>query len=129
MLLEKALRHELNAIAEINGKIYPTNAPEGKNKAPYLVYVSESTPLKDLNGTKNSVDSYVLLNILSGSYGEMKDITQKVKKLVNTFPFRSIGVNGPYIEDITIETTAETYENELELYRGIIPFKISYKEE
>lgn len=128
MLLEKALRYELNKINEISGKIFPTNAPQGK-KPPYLVYVSESTPLKDLNGTKENIDSYVLLNILCESYSEMKDVTRKVRKLINTFPFRSIGENGPYIEDLTAETTAETYENELELYRGIIPFKISYLEE
>ncbi len=59
----------------------------------------------------------------------MKAITQKVKQLIRTFPLRSIGVDGPYIEDLTIETSAETYENELQLYRGIIPFSINYKEE
>lgn len=126
--MEKALRKELNDIAEINNKIFPTNAPQGKT-APYLVYVTESTPLKDLNGTKANIDSYVLLNVLCGSYSEMKELTEKVKKLVNTFPFRRIGIGGPYIEDLTVETTTETYENELELYRGIIPFKISYMEE
>lgn len=126
--MEKALRNELNQIPQITNKIYPLNAPKGK-KAPYLVYISYSRPMKDLDGTKSDINSDVLLNIFSDSYSEMKDLTKKVKKLIDTFLFRNIGEQGPYIEDLTIEKITETYESELELYRGIIPFNICYKEE
>lgn len=128
ILLEKALRYELNKIAELNNKIFPTNAPEGQ-ESPYLVYMSNSSSLKDLDGIKNNVDSDVLLNVLCKSYSEMKDLSKKVKALIKTFPLKVIGNDGPYIEDLTIDTITETYENELKLYRGIIPFRISYKEE
>lgn len=127
--MEIALRHELNKIPILENKIYPTNAPQDQ-KAPYLVYIVQSTPLKNLDGyVSNHVDSHVLLNILCDSYAQMKQLTKTVKMIVNTFPFRSIGVDGPFIEDLTFDPTAETYENELKLYRGIIPFTISYKEE
>lgn len=126
--MEKALRHKLNTIPELKDKIYPTNAPEGE-KAPYLVYMARKRSLKDLDGITRDRECNVMLNILCNSYSEMKDITKKVEDLVITFPLRVIGVNGPYIEDLTMDETSETYENELKLYRGIIPFKICYKEE
>lgn len=126
--MEIALRQELNNITVLTNNIYPTNAPKDK-KAPYLVYIVQSTPLKDLDGyEENDVESHVLLNIFGNSYSEMKELTKTVKGIVKTFPFRSIGSAGPYIEDLTFDATAETYENELNLYRGIIPFTISYKE-
>lgn len=126
--MEKALRNELNKIPEITNKVYPMNAPKGK-KTPYLVYISYSKPMKDLDGTKSDINSDILLNVFSESYSEMKNLTKKVKKLIETFPYRNIGEHGPYIDDLTIERTTETYESELELYRGIIPFNICYKEE
>lgn len=127
--MEIALRQELNNISALTNKIFPTNAPQGR-AAPYLVYVVQSTPLKDLNGYEgNDVESHVLLNVFGNSYSEMKDLTKTVKGIVKTFPFRKIGTAGPHIEDLTFDATAETYENELNLYRGIIPFTISYKEE
>jgi hypothetical protein len=126
--MEKALRYELNKIPELTNKIYPTNAPEGE-KGPYLVYITKKTPGKDLNGITKDRKSYVMLNVLSNTYSSMKDITKKVEDLIITFPLRIIGESGPYIEDLTIDEISETYESELKLLRGIIPFTICYKEE
>ncbi|MEH7391771.1 hypothetical protein [Bacillus sp. JJ1474] len=126
--MEKALRYEFNKIVEIKDNIYPTNAPKGK-KAPYLVYLSNRSPLKDLDGTKSNIDGEILLNILCESYFEMKDLSSKVERLLKTFPLRRIGDNRIYIDDLTIETISETYESELSLYRGIITFKLNYMEE
>jgi hypothetical protein len=126
--LEKALRDELNKIPEINNKIYPTNAPEGE-KAPYLVYMTRKRPGKDLNGITKDRECYVMLNVLCNSYDQMKNITKKVEELVITFPLRNIGQEGLYVQDLTMDETTETYEPELKLQRGLIPFKIKYKEE
>ena len=127
--MEKALRQEMNNIPALTNKIFPTNAPQGRT-APYLVYVVQSTPLKDLNGyEEGDLESHVLLNVFGNSYSEMKELTKTVEGIVKTFPFRSIGSSGPFIEDMTFDATAETYENELNLYRGIVPFTINYKEE
>lgn len=127
--METALRHEINTnISELKDKIFPTNAPEGQ-KAPYLVYMTRKRPLKDLDGITKDRESYVMLNILCNSYAEMKDLTKKVEDLVITFPLRTIGKDGLYVQDITIDDITETYEDQLKLQRGIIPFKICYKEE
>jgi hypothetical protein len=126
--VETALRYELNKIPELNNKIFPTNAPEGQ-KAPYLVYIVRKRPLKTLEGMTKDRECNVMLNILGVSYASMKAITKKVEDLVITFPLRVIGEGGPFIEDLTMDETSETYENELRLQRGIIPFQICYKEE
>lgn len=126
--LEKALRYELNIIPELTNKIFPTNAPEGE-KAPYLVYMTRKKLLKVLDGHTKDREAYVMLNILCNSYAEMKEITSKVENLIISFPLRKIGGNGPYVQDITLDEITETYENELKLQRGIIPFKICYEEE
>ena len=126
--METALRYELNKIPEINNKIFPTNAPEGQ-KAPYLVYIVRKRPLKTLDGMTKNRECNVMLNILGGSYESMKNITKKVEDLVISFFSRAIGENGLFIEDLTMDESTETYESELKLQRGIIPFKIRYKEE
>lgn len=126
--MERALRYELNKIPELTNRLFPTNAPEGQ-EPPYLVYMTSKRPLKDLNGTTKDRECHVMLNILCGSYAQMKDLTKKVEDLVITFPLRTIGQNGPYIQDITLDDITEIYEPELKLQRGIIPFKICYEEE
>lgn len=126
--MEIALRYELNQISEITNKIFPTNAPEGQ-KPPYLVYMVRKRPLKTLEGITKDRECNVMLNIFGGSYFEMKSITKKIEDLIITFPLRVIGDNGLYVQDLTIDEMSETYENELKLQRGIIPFKICYREE
>lgn len=126
--MERALRYELNRIKELSNKIYPTNAPKGQ-KPPYLVYLTRKRRLKDLNGHTNSIERYVLLNIFGESYSDMKTITESVENTLLTLIHKNIGTSKLYIEDLTIDEITETYENELDLYRGIIPLKIYYKEE
>lgn len=125
--LERALRYELNKIPEINNKIYPTNAPEGK-EPPYLVYIlSRYKELKSLDGFENSIEASYLLNILAKSYDEMKGLTKKVRETILTFLQREIGINGIYISDLSINNVSEIYEHELKLYRGIIDVTFYYE--
>lgn len=128
-MIEQALRYELSKISELENKIYPTNAPE-LQKAPYLVYVSSNRYTKDLNGFINHGVCHLILNILCNSYSQMKDITKKVENEIKKFPMTRIGKeNNIYIQDISIENTTETYEEQLGLQRGIIPLTIYFKEE
>jgi len=125
--MEKALRYELNKIAEINNKIYPTNAPEGK-APPYLVYILSSYKrIKTFEGRTNSTDSSYLLNILAGSYSEMKSLTEKVEDCINSFLQNEVGNEGIYISDLTVHNISEQYEHELKLYRGIIDVTFYYE--
>ena len=126
--MDKALRFELNKISEFNNKIFPANAPENQ-KSPYLVYIkSNYKQLKTLEGLKNDTDVSYLLNILSGSYEQLQELTKKVRKQLLTFPLSRIGEENIFIQDMTINNIAETYESELKLYRSIIDIDFSYKE-
>lgn len=128
MGLEKALRYELNRIGEIANKIYPTNAPEGQ-KPPYLVYILSSyRQMKTLDRIENDVKVSYLLNILASSYEEMKRITKKVKDTAIGFQARQIGMENIQVGDVTINNVTETYESELQLYRGIIDVTFWIKE-
>ncbi|MCR1822000.1 hypothetical protein [Terrisporobacter muris] len=127
-MIEQALRYELNKINELENKIFPTNAPEGQ-KAPYLVYISNNKYLKDLDGVTKDRECYLILNVLCNSYSEMKNITKKIENIINKFPLTRIGKENLYIQDITLSDISESYEEQLKLQRGIIPFTIYYKEE
>jgi hypothetical protein len=126
--MDKALRFELNKIPELTNKIYPTHAPEG-DKGPYLVYIKSNYKNgKTLDGATNNTEVSYLLNVLSSSYSQAVAITEKVKKQLLTFPLRTIG-NDVFINDMTIQNIAQTYEHELGLNRTIIEVDFSYKEE
>ena len=127
-MIEKALRYELNKVSELENKIFPMNAPEGK-KPPYLVYITRKKPLKDLDGVTEDRECYLILNILCSSYLEMKDITKKIEDIIIKFPLKSIGKENLYIQDIDITDISESYEEQLKLHRGIITFTVYYKEE
>lgn len=125
--MRKDLVKELNKIVSITNKIYPTNAPQGI-KVPYLVYMVKERTGKTLDGYNDSKEANIMLNIMTSSYSEMVDLTEEVENLVKTFPHRNIG-ESTYIEDITLEETSDTYESELQVFRGIIPFTIYFKED
>lgn len=127
-MIEKALRYELNKVSELENKIFPMNAPEGQ-KPPYLVYITRKKLLKDLDGATEDRECYLILNILCSSYSQMKYITKNIEDIIVKFPLKSIGEENLYIQDIDITDISESYEDQLKLHRGIIPFTVYYKEE
>lgn len=125
--MRKDLVKELNKIVSIKNKIYPTNAPQGI-KAPYLVYMVKERGNKTLDGYNDSKEANIMINIMANSYSEMVDLTNDIENLVKNFPHRNIG-ESTYIEDIMIDETSDLYESELQVFRGIIPFTIYFKED
>lgn len=125
--MESALRYELvQAIPELKGNIYPTNAPEGATK-PYLVYTRINTEkIKTLEGMTNKEYLSFMFSIMATKYGDMKRITKKVESLLISLPGTTMGKF--YIEDIDINNVTEQYEHELKVNRGIIDFTIYFEE-
>jgi hypothetical protein len=124
MDFEEALRAELSSIIEINNKVFPLNAPEG-TLAPYIVYVSsEGLQEKTLDGYLDSKEIECEINILHSGYGSMKALTKEVLSKILSFQGRVIGLEGPYIHDLTYEKPAEIYENEVSLYRSVLEIKV-----
>lgn len=125
--MEVALRSLIeNNISELKDEIYPTNAPEGHSK-PYLVYTRINTDkVKTLEGFTGQEYLSFMFSIMATRYGDMKRVTKKVEKLLESLPQTTI--DGFFIEDIDINNVHEVYEHELRVNRGIIDFTIYFKE-
>lgn len=126
--METALRHELiQAIPELNDKIYPTNAPEGAT-GPYLVYARINTNIiKTLEGYTNKEAISYMFSIMATKYGDMVRVRKQVENLLKGMIQREIGSTSKfYIEDLDIKPGIETYEHELKVNRGIIDFTIYF---
>lgn len=129
MTFESALVQELRSIERLEGRIYPLFAPEANkhNGIPYLIYgSSEGLRDKSLNGYMNSKEVRGELNIIAERYSEMKAITKEVIALLVSFEGRQIGVDGPYISEVSYQMPVEMYENQPDLYRSSIEFSIFY---
>lgn len=125
-MLEEALLEELNKIQEFKGDIYPTNIPEG-TKPPMLIYIlSNYNQVKTLSGPLDNEDKSILFNVLCKKYGQMKELTDVVKHIITGFSGKRIGSQQIYIQDVQLLGIAESFENEIKLYRGIIDVKFYY---
>ncbi len=127
-MIEQALRYEIEqAIPEISGEIYPTNAPETSSK-PYLVYSRIQTrKIKTLEGYTNKQALSFMFSIMATKYSDMTSLTKKVEDLLMSMMKQNIGENKEiYVEDIDINNIDETYEFNLKVNRGIIDFTIYF---
>jgi len=125
--MEVALRNFIeNNIPELEGEIYPTNAPEGSQK-PFLVYARINTKkVKTLEGLTGKEYLSYMFSVMATKYKDMKSLTKKVEDLLASLPGQTIG--NYYIEDIDINNVTEQYEHELKVNRGIIDFTIYFEE-
>lgn len=126
--MEIALRNLIeNNVSELEGELYPTNAPEGHAK-PYLVYARvDTTKIKTLEGFTGKEYLSYMFSIMATRYSDMKKITNKVEKLLESLP--QTYIDNFYIEDVNINNVHEVFEHELKVNRGIIDFTIYFKEE
>jgi hypothetical protein len=117
-------------VPELDGEIYPTNAPKTASK-PFLVYTKHgSNKIKTLDGFVNTGINNYIFNIIAKRYETMKSLTQRVDDLLKTLAQRTIGENGiKFVDDIEIHNISETHEHELHggVERGIIDFTIYYR--
>lgn len=126
MNFDEALRDELGSISELINRVFPLKAKEGM-KAPYIVYVSsEGIQDKSFQGYLDSKTVDCEINILHDSYGNMKSLTKEVLAKIISFQDRSIGENGPFIQNVTYERPVELYEKEISLYRCVIDIKVRF---
>lgn len=124
--METALRYELiQAIPELNNKIYPTNAPEGA-LGPYLVYARINTDkVKTLEGYTDKEAISYMFSVMAVKYSDMVRVRKQVEGLLIGMIKREIGSTTKFfIEDININNIDEQYEHELGVNRGIIDFTI-----
>lgn len=109
-----------------NNKVYPTNAPEGE-KTPYLVYFYKEVEGKDLDGYDGLYTSNIVLNIMDKSFSEANSKKEVLKRMLKHLTNTKLGVF--FIQEVSFEESEIVYENELKIYRGIVPITIYFEED
>lgn len=119
MNFEQSLVFELSSIPGLSGKIYPGQAPE--KVIPYIVYLS-SVGLKDknLDGYMESRRVALELNVVATRYADMRQYTESAIDKLISFERRVIGVDGPFIRELTYEPPAELFEDAIKSFRSVI---------
>lgn len=109
-----------------NNKVYPTNAPEGES-TPYLVYFHRETENKTLEGYDGLYTANIVLNVFTKTFSEANSKKEILKKILKHLTDAKLGVF--FIQEISLEEIEVIYENQLKIYRGIIPATIYFEEE
>lgn len=109
-----------------NNKVYPTNAPEGE-QTPYLVYFYREIENKTLDGYNGLYTANIVLNVFTKTFSEANSKKEILEIMLKHLTDTRLGVF--FIQEISLEETEVIYENQLKVYRGIIPATIYFKEE
>lgn len=122
--IEILLKNELSKVELLNGNIYPLCVPESV-KAPYIAYAHAGGEYgKDLQGYDGTQSSIYEINILSSKYSQLKLIERNVFTVLKTFIGKKL--NDSYIQDISIGSPREQYEESIKLQRANIEFTVFY---
>jgi hypothetical protein len=126
MNFEEALVVELSTIPDLINKIFPLMAPEG-TKPPFIVYVSsEGIPDKTLQGYLSSKEVFCEIHVVHSNYGSVKNLSKQVLAKIQTFYGRAIGIDGPFIQNVTYDKPVEVYEKEVSLYRSSFDLTVKF---
>jgi hypothetical protein len=128
---DAALAQELKSIASLSKRVFPLTSPEkpASIKEPYLIYgSSEGVRSKAIGeGYLSGKSVRGELNVVAPRYGNMKSITAEVIDKLISMEQRVIGVDGPYIQEMTYSAPVELYEEAPGLYRCVIDFEVYYE--
>jgi hypothetical protein len=123
---EEALTAELTMVEGLDNKVFPLNAKEG-TVPPYIVYLSsEGVQDKSFDGYLITKEVECEINILHSTYREMKGLTKVVLEKILSFQGRTIGEDGPRIQNLSYEKPIELYEKEIKQYRSVIDVKFKF---
>lgn len=130
-VFEEALINELQSITEIGNRVYPSSAPEKvrNESVPYIILISSyGVKTKSLDGYRDGKRVPVELNVITTRYEQLKSITQKVMHLLENMEGRVIGLDGPFIQELTYLAPVEIYESAPKLHRCLIDFNVFFEE-
>jgi len=125
LTFEEALVAELESVSGLSGKVFPLNAAEG-TKPPYLIYISsDGLPDKTLTGYTESKTIPLEINIICRTYTDLKSLTPAVLAKIRSFQRRTIGMDGPYVQDVAYDEPVELLEPQVMWYRSNFDLRIS----
>jgi len=127
---EEALTAELKTIVALNGRVFPLEAPEEPFDltSPYLIFgSSEGIRTKDLStGYQAGKSVQGELNVMAPRYADMKSIMNSVIDKIISFQSREIGVDGPFVQEVTYREPVEMFEDKPKLYRSVVEFEVYF---
>ncbi|MBD0381286.1 tail completion protein gp17 [Paenibacillus sedimenti] len=126
---EEAMTEEFETITALGGRVYPVFAPEANagQGVPYLIYTSSAgVRTKTQDGYQTGREVRGELNVITARYADLKTLVNAVIEKFISFAQRSIGTDGPYIQEVTYEQPVELYEPEPKLHRCVIEFEVYY---
>lgn len=123
MTFEEGLYNGLKSI--VSNRIYPMTAPQD-SEVPYMIYsLGQTVRPNELDGFRNLIEQQFQLDTFHTNYGSLKSIHSSIISTLKTFNNSTVGV---YVQEITIDTEAISYEPSVEKHRGTIEFTVHYEE-
>lgn len=110
-------------------RVSPLKSPEYTNSNTSAFVIFSSTygiQSKSLNGYYDGKSLRVEINAVAKRYAEMHSMEREIVELLISMEQRTIGVNGPYIQELTYQSPVELYEDKPKLYRCLIDFEVYF---
>jgi hypothetical protein len=131
MNFEKGLVVELSAITGLTGKVYPAYGGQ-KVTAPHVIYLkiaNNNGREEDLQGHEGLIEELYQIDIYHSTKDNLNILMDLILTEIKTFNFQNIGITGPYIQHCKIVEDFDIYDEEVNLWRGIITIQVSYRED
>lgn len=126
MLIDAHLKDELMTVPGLSNNVFPLFAPKD-HRAPYLVFQKENLSFKKtLGGTSSKAEATFNMAVLHKGYPELLELSEAVVNKLLSFQSRTIGTNGPFIENITVSLIGDNYDPDVDMVRSNIHIKVNY---
>lgn len=126
MNFEEALCAELQAIAGLEGKVFPQNALEGV-EPPLIVYISsDGEKVQTLDGYSDLTELNFEVFVLARTYEELKGYSKAALDRVKSFFGRNIGTDGPKIKSVTHIEPNEDFQKDLNYHKSSFSARVRF---
>jgi hypothetical protein len=129
MDFEQAFHAELSSITGLQGKVFPAYVPESITPPFLIYYKSLGEIIKTLDGTSQTRNGLYEVDLLAKNYSEIQQLFEAIKAKVLSFVGRTVGGSNIYVQDVTIESFIELFEDKVKLYRMNAEIRIYFKGE
>lgn len=126
MDFEQALVHELQAITNLSGKVFPQRAQE-ETQPPFVVYISsEGEQIMTLSGPTNMTELTCEIHVIAESYEQMKSLTKAILERIKSFFQRPIGQGGPLVRSISHVEPTEDIDSNLNYHKSSFDIRVRF---
>lgn len=128
MNIEQALTAEFQSISGLSKKVFPSIVPEGV-EVPYLVYeLNDVVRFMTQTQFDGLIEASFTIAVYNFTASLARDLIDAVLVKVKSFLFKTIGTNGPFVQNVQIDNEITTFDYESRKFLSQIDITISYKE-